>query len=303
MKLIHTKPKTKNIRHNHETKIIQILLFIQKFIQRWRQIASLLICIIAIAIFNTKIPVVHRIISYMSDLLYDGIVYIRNANDSAIKKMFKWYFQDNISNLNELCGTSCTDATQCRDREVGELALLRKQNEEFADALEYKSNAYFKYITTRIVHVSTSDIGTTFIIGIGSDDGISIGSAVVNARGLLGKIINMYKHYARVLPVGNQNMFVSVIFLPSNVKCIVGGKQRYEDDIGKVISIKACNKEIDMITDGEIAVTAGDDNAFPYGIVVGTSSVNKGILTLKYATTNDIGGMIVGVALPNDPIP
>jgi rod shape-determining protein MreC len=93
----------------------------------------------------------------------------------------------------------------------------------------------------------------------GSDDGISIGDAVINTQGLVGRVDQVFAATARVRLIVDPNVKVSVRDKITNQTGIVTGANT--DLILRMF-------EADVVREGDVIVTAG--SRFPAGIVVGT---------------------------------
>lgn len=100
------------------------------------------------------------------------------------------------------------------------------------------------------------------IIDKGAEAGMKVNMPVVNADGVVGRLVSVSKNYAKVLLIIDQN---------SAVDCFI---QRSRDEgILKGLSFKVCKLDYFLKTShavvGDMVVTSGMGRVFPKGIPVG----------------------------------
>jgi rod shape-determining protein MreC len=100
------------------------------------------------------------------------------------------------------------------------------------------------------------------IIDKGKDVGLKVNMPVVNADGVVGRLVSVSYNYAKVLLIIDQN---------SSVDCII---QRSRDDgMVKGLSSKVCIVDYVLKTSdvrvGDMVVTSGLGRVFPKGIPIG----------------------------------
>jgi len=106
------------------------------------------------------------------------------------------------------------------------------------------------------------------IIDKGEDSGLKLNMPVVNARGVVGRIVSVSSNYAKVLLIIDQN---------SGVDCIV--RRSREGVILKGMSNEICKLDYvvksSSIVSGDFVVTSGLGGVFPKGLPVGEVSFVK----------------------------
>jgi rod shape-determining protein MreC len=134
-----------------------------------------------------------------------------------------------------------------------ELELLREIND-----LEVPGD--LPTVVARIQSSGSSSFENARFIDKGADDGISVGDAVVDERGLVGRVDEVYSGSARVKLILDPNVTVNVRDEVTLQSGLVTG------DTDKLI-LRIFGAD-EPVREGNIIVTAG--SRFPPGIVVGT---------------------------------
>jgi rod shape-determining protein MreC len=115
-------------------------------------------------------------------------------------------------------------------------------------------------VVARIVSAGSSTYDLVRYIDKGSDDGISIGDAVIDEQGLIGRVDIVFDGRARVRLIIDPNVTVSVRDeLTSETGIVTGANE-------KDLTLRMF--DADFVRAGTVILTAG--SRFPPGIVVGT---------------------------------
>ena len=102
----------------------------------------------------------------------------------------------------------------------------------------------------------------SILIDKGIKDGLKIHTPIIAPEGLVGQVINVSSHYAKVLLITDYNSKVSVICSRSRARGIFVGQGSRNGKVEYVL------KDED-IKPGDILITSGLEGIFPKGIVVG----------------------------------
>ncbi len=158
----------------------------------------------------------------------------------------------------------------------------RQLNEDI-DALRMENNQYRELITTNrrlqklfqfqetidypvlAVQVIGRDPTGWFksvIIDKGAKSGLKINMAVVNASGVVGRLVSVSPNYAKVLLIIDQNSAVDCIIQRSREKSIVKGFT------SKICKLDYVVKTSDVVV-GDKVITSGMGRVFPKGLPVG----------------------------------
>ena len=128
--------------------------------------------------------------------------------------------------------------------------------------LKFKQTFREPVIAARVIGRDPSGWFRSVIVDKGEKDGISVDMPVVNALGVVGRIVSVSTHYSKVLLIIDQN---------SSVDCLI---QRSRDrGIVKGLSTELCKvaylvKSSDVIL-GDQVVTSGLGGVFPKGLPLG----------------------------------
>lgn len=128
----------------------------------------------------------------------------------------------------------------------------------FAEIIGYIKNKKYKF----------------FFINRGRYDGIKINMIAVEGITILGKVVEVYSHYSKVLFLDNSEQYISVIFDKNNVKGILKGNRNNQENT--MILIHMYNEAKDSIEVGEKVYSSGKGLLFPSGYLIGTvKEINK----------------------------
>jgi rod shape-determining protein MreC len=128
--------------------------------------------------------------------------------------------------------------------------------------LQFTETTDQKILAAQVIGKDPSGLFQSVIINKGKRSGLSTNMPVVNADGIVGRIVSVSNNYSKVLLLTDQN---------SAVDCII---QRSRDNgIVKGLSSNACFMDYVLKTSdiqvGDILVTSGLGGVFPKGLPVG----------------------------------
>ena len=95
---------------------------------------------------------------------------------------------------------------------------LLVENEELKKLLNGINNIPNNFITAKVISNSSGSYIKTITINVGTKHGISIGNAVINNWGMVGRVIEVGKKSARVLLVTDINSQIPVFLKNQNIK-------------------------------------------------------------------------------------
>ena len=149
-----------------------------------------------------------------------------------------------------------------------ELARLRQQERDDAELVAAANFASahpeFELVAANVVARDGSALHELLQIDRGSSSGLGIGMAVISTGGLVGRVVDVAPHTARVLPINSPD---------SSVTVSVQGAS--EDVTGSVQGTGTTLLEMDnvllgdKIAPGHYVVTSGLGSQIPRGILVG----------------------------------
>jgi rod shape-determining protein MreC len=159
--------------------------------------------------------------------------------------------------------------------DVNRLTLENVQLREAAFAAQQaaKLDAIAKTLTLQSVPATVisrdpSNILSTIVLGVGTDQGVSVGHIVVSEQGLVGRVFEVGTNYSKVLPITDPSSTLSALVEGSRATGIVRGQ--YGDSL-----IMDWILQTERVKPGDVVVTAGlglsDElrSLYPKGLVVG----------------------------------
>ena len=145
----------------------------------------------------------------------------------------------------------------------------------FTDRFQYEKVTAKLFVTQNLIYLN---FGT---INAGVHEGIKNNSVVVSDIGLVGRVVDVFEHDARVLMITDPNSKVPVIGLKSKQRGIFVGNRA---DAGLVLYIEDAH----MLEIGEVLVTSGDDSYFIEGIPVAkVSKIDHDVVYAEHFLTKN----------------
>jgi rod shape-determining protein MreC len=148
------------------------------------------------------------------------------------------------------------------ERENASYQELLATNQRLQQLLQFKSITDQPVLAAQVIGRDPTGWFQSVIIDKGKNAGLKVNMPVVNAKGVVGRLVSVSYNYSKVLLVIDQN---------SAVDCII---QRSRDSgMAKGLSSKLCVLDYVLKTSdvlvGDIVVTSGLGRVFPKGIPVG----------------------------------
>jgi len=158
-----------------------------------------------------------------------------------------------------------------------ENALYRERvatHERLSDLLKFKEAVSQPAVAAQVVGLDPTGWFQSVVINKGMKSGITLDMPVVNASGVVGRIVSVSPHYAKVLLVIDQNSAVDCLVQRSRDRGMVKGQ-----------SARVCRLDYMVkfgdVKEGDVVITSGLGRIFPKGLPVGTiSNVEEGEGTL-----------------------
>lgn len=117
-------------------------------------------------------------------------------------------------------------------------------------------------ITARVIGRASQPFLDTVIIDAGKEQGVKPGEAVVDARGMMGRIFLAGQHTSWIVLLTDLNSRIPVLIQPGNIQAIMAGDNSRAptiDILAQMVQPKA----------GDQVVTSGDGGLIPPGLPVG----------------------------------
>lgn len=233
---------------------------------KWKQALIIGSGIVLLVIMGISIGGRSRI-SFVENMISEVIFPIQksvNQFNTGIKNSIEPYFKMfEAAELNQRYEQQIQEMRQA----VTNLTLTQAELNELRDlkkALNYVSaNKINQYISCNIVSKDMGNWYKTFIVDIGSVEGVTKNSAVINGDGLVGIVYEVGDHYAKVVTIVDNKTNVSFTSLSTD--------QPYDGQItgdfdglirGQVFDTKAQMKVGDKLITSGLGI-------FPKGISIG----------------------------------
>lgn len=136
-------------------------------------------------------------------------------------------------------------------------------NRRLGKLLDLKAGWTEGAIAARVVGRSPSSVVRTMVLDKGTDNGVAKGMAVLAPGGVVGQVVAVSAHAARVMLVSDPNSGIDVLVQRSRVQGIAVGT------IENGCALKYVQRGSDIAI-GDIVITSGLDGIFPKGQPVGS---------------------------------
>ncbi|MBI4837271.1 MAG: rod shape-determining protein MreC [Candidatus Portnoybacteria bacterium] len=151
-----------------------------------------------------------------------------------------------------------------------ELASLREQareNETLRRQLAADLPKNFKFILTNVVGSCADNFSQCLFIDKGREDGVEVGASVALAGGILvGKIVEAAQGGAKVVLLSDPGSAINVLTQRTRASGVLRG----DKGIGLILDMMPQDARVET---GEAVITAGLENNFPKGLLVGEIEV------------------------------
>ncbi len=154
----------------------------------------------------------------------------------------------------------------------------KQENEQLKDQLALDATlSNFERINASVIDRSPDTWQNILIIDKGSQDGIGIDMPVMGSKGLIGRILSVNEHSAKVelLTTSNQNAnHFPVMILPKEGDIAYGILSEYDEEEDALV-IKQLTSAVSNVQPGDEVTTSGLGGKSPRGLYVGTVKAIK----------------------------
>ena len=157
-----------------------------------------------------------------------------------------------------------------QERTLRELGEYKAANDRLTALLGLKEA--YPHLEMRAAHILAWEPGPwarAVVISVGSGDGVAVGQPVIHDRGVVGRVVEVSPHYARVLLASDYNSSIDSFIQRSRAVGILSGQNT------RPMAMKYVRKDED-VRPGDLVVTSGLGGYFPRGLPLGTvSRINR----------------------------
>lgn len=152
---------------------------------------------------------------------------------------------------------------------------LEQENAAFQALLNYVPDPRPAFITARVIGDSGGAFVRTVLLNAGARDGVRKGQAVVNAEGLVGRVVEAGERSARILLLTDLNARVPVVVESTRVPAILAGDNTDHLRL-TFLPVNA------SVSPGDHIVTSGQGGMLPPGLPIGiVAAVEDGIVWVQ----------------------
>ena len=196
-------------------------------------------------------------ISFIEKHINKSLLYVRNG--------FKNYFMlVETEKENKQLRQQLYD----KEQELNFCKEALRKNSRVKNLLLFQTISQLETEVANVISRDFSSWFNTVTISKGSKNGIKKNMPVIVKKGVVGKIIEVYPNYSKVLLITDKNSAVSVVDQESRTNCIAVGNN--------FNSCKLKYAPADYkLKKGNTIITSGFDNVYPKGLKIGYISEIK----------------------------
>ena len=189
----------------------------------------------------------------------NGLTYLKNKiakNNSFFESI------DELKKENE----ELKEKNEKLETAMRELEIIKAENSTLREYANM-TDKYTQYETVPayIINKDVSNLSSTMIINVGTENGITENMPVISSEGLVGYTISATKNTTKVKPIIDSSSSVSGVMKISRDNVIIKGML----DSNNKLKITYIPTEADLVI-GETIETSGLGGIYPKGILVGT---------------------------------
>ena len=149
------------------------------------------------------------------------------------------------------------------------LVELETENRHLSDLLDLRDVLGGNSIAANVIGSDANGFARTLVISQGTSSGLRPGMAVLSFQGVVGKVIAVSPHAARVLIIDDHNSALDSFDQRTRSRGIVAGV------VDDGLTMKYVERSQD-VRPGDVIVTSGLDGIFPRGLRIGTIKSVRG---------------------------
>ena len=174
-------------------------------------------------------------------------------------------FRKNYDTLGGFRSENARLRTRIQTLEVERQKYLEADatNRQLKALLDFRSQLFAQAITASIIANSANSWFQSCMLDKGSADGVRKNMAVVTPLGVVGQVVAVTPHTAKVLLMTDPNSGIDVLVQRTRSRGIVSGSL----ETGTILKYV---KRSEDIQEGDRLITSGIDGVFPKGLMVGT---------------------------------
>lgn len=258
----------------------------------WILIVICIISIILTATYKYKPSFFNKVVSPII-IVPQNI--ISNVDDwASTRKLYKKDNEQLVTTIEQL-----EDENDALKMENDRLKLLKEENETLSKLLEMKeSYPEYEQVSANIISKEPNNWYNTFIIDVGTNDGIKPNMVVMTVGGLVGKVVECSGTYSKVVAIIDDTSSVSGIVTRNDALGFVKGDLQLINE--GVLRMEYFDIDAEVMESDEI-VTSHLSDIYPKGIPIGfvsevytdSTGLSKYAKIVPYVDFNNIKNVIV----------
>jgi rod shape-determining protein MreC len=144
-----------------------------------------------------------------------------------------------------------------------QIVELETENKHLSELLDLRDVLGGNSIAANVIGSDANGLARTLVISQGTSSGLRPGMAVLAMQGVVGKVIAVSPHAARVLIIDDHNSALDSFDQRTRTRGIVAGV------VDDGITMKYVERSQD-VRPGDVIITSGHDGIFPRGLLIGT---------------------------------
>ena len=137
-----------------------------------------------------------------------------------------------------------------------------RENLRLRELLNFSSERQLRGVTAAVIGGDPSGWVKGLVIDKGRADGVTPGMAVIHPQGVVGQVVSVTDHAARILLVSDHASGVDVLMQTSRARGVIEGAGE------RVCELTFLAKDV-QVRVGEQVITSGMDGIYPKGLLVG----------------------------------
>lgn len=142
-------------------------------------------------------------------------------------------------------------------------ALL--ENQRLRNLIGFRDTTDYEVLPAQIINKDFTGQWNYLTLDVGSEDSVGLDMAVIDERGILGKVVLVSKRYSKVMPYVNTDFRIPAKVQPLQAFGIVRWEGTRIDRLRLDHIVKT-----EPVEPGQLVVTAGYSGVFPPGLPIGT---------------------------------
>lgn len=173
------------------------------------------------------------------------------------------------SNAHKLLPQLTAENEELKQR-IKSYVAMEEENNQLRNLLFLANNSLYSSISAKVVSENFNGSESKFLINAGKSSGITEGMAVINQDGLIGRIIEVAEHSARVMALQDEQSSIPVIIKPINKRGIISGISGFNKINAQIKYIKK-----EELSEGMEVITSGDGDLLPKDLFVGAVAKDR----------------------------